>query len=57
MSAFDFLLKVTFKFGMLSGVALALDEVLASKAVSPVAHTETELTERASLNSSNSLLK
>ena len=27
MSAFDFLLKVTFKFGVWPGMALALDEV------------------------------
>ena len=55
MSAFDFLLKVTFKFGVWSSMALVLDEVLASRAVSPVAHTETELTERASLHSSKLL--
>ena len=51
-SAFDFLLKVTSKFGVWPGVALALDEVFASRAVSLVAHNKTELTERASRHSS-----
>ena len=50
-----------FKFGVWPDVALALDEVhvLVSRtpAVSLVAHTETELTERASLHSFKLLLK
>ena len=56
MSAFDFLLKVTFKFA--GGVARRGTRARSMKCtrVSPVAHSETELTERASLHSSKLLL-
>ena len=46
-----------FSYRVWPGVALVLDEVLASRAVSPVAHAETDLTKRASLHSSKSLLR